>query len=64
MIALLNLGFTRRPKDGESDGKHYFRHAEFNLDVRVAGTDIYIKIDDIETLTTLDELEAYVEGLI
>lgn len=62
MIALLNLGFTRRPKDGESDGK--FHHAEFNLDVRVAGTDIYITIDDIETLTTLDELEAYVEGLI
>ena len=61
MIALLNLGFTRRPKDG---GKHYFHHAEFNLDVRVAGTDIYITIDDIETLTTLEELEAYVEGLI
>lgn len=61
MIALLNLGFTRRPK---SDGKHYFHHAEFNLDVRVAGTDIYITIDDIETLTTLEELEAYVEGLI
>lgn len=59
MIALLNLGFTRRPKE---DGK--FHHAEFNLDVRVAGTDIYITIDDIETLTTLDELEAYVEGLI
>lgn len=58
MIALLNLGFTRLSKDGK------FHHAEFNLDVRVAGTDIYIMIDDIETLTTLDELEAYVEGLI